>query len=640
MKTNFLLFTYNRSFHTEQVINNLKENTIMPDKLIVFQDGLKQEEDPQEWNAVNCLIKSIDWCKNEVIVSDHNKGLADSIVSGINYAFEDCDAVIVLEDDCVPAPEFVKFMVQCFEQYQTDPRVYAVSGYSWPIDLTQDTFDVYGCGRISSWGWGTWKDRWKNYHTDKSILKRIKNDKNMSRYMAVWGSDYEQMLLDRVKGINDSWAVFWGLYIIEKRGICINPYKSLIQNIGLDGTGTHCGKTNRFQVEICDSSIKEFCLPGTPTILQSTEAAFVDLYGNSTAVNHYREDQEKVLVYGCGQFFRKHEKEINTHYYIEAFIDKEKQGYYAGKAIIRTKDLSRGGRYDKILIMVQSINECMKITKELVGSYKVSADKIILGCCIFGSGCDFMKSISIKEDGTWEVEYVEEQCKLHIVNGEQFYNVKEVLVDHIYDYHLTDKKSEIVFDVGMNIGDAVLYFLNRKQVQKVYGYEPFKSTFAMAEKNLRQNDICRHRYEIFQYGISSSNEKRIIQYNMDMSCAQSTSLCGWKKGFEYYEKRGLINADNSVSEEIIVRKASEVFGQIMDKETGKNFVLKMDCEGEEYDILEELFQSGILKNFKIVMCEWHYRGKEKLLDYLEGAGFSWYSCDKNRDMGLIYAYKC
>ena len=159
MKTNFLLFTYNRSFHTEQVINNLKENTIMPDKLIVFQDGLKQEEDPQEWNAVNCLIKSIDWCKNEVIVSDHNKGLADSIVSGINYAFEDCDAVIVLEDDCVPAPEFVKFMVQCFEQYQTDPRVYAVSGYSWPIDLTQDTFDVYGCGRISSWGWGTWKDR-------------------------------------------------------------------------------------------------------------------------------------------------------------------------------------------------------------------------------------------------------------------------------------------------------------------------------------------------------------------------------------------------------------------------------------------------------------------------------------------------
>lgn len=639
MKISILLFTYNRSYHTEQVIKNLKNNTVMPDKLIVFQDGPKQDGNTGEWYKVNYLISSIDWCKKEVIVADHNKGLADSIVSGINYAFEDCDAVIVLEDDCVPAPEFIKFMKQCFVQYQDNPRVYSVSGYSWSINLPKDTFDAYGCGRVSSWGWGTWKDRWANYCKDSGILRRIKNDKNKSKYMAIWGNDYERMLLDQVAGRNDSWAVYWGLHVIEENGICINPYESLIQNIGLDGTGTHCGKTERFQVKVSDSLRTEFNLPPTPHIFHTTETAFADLYGNYTASNNHSENQEKALIYGCGQFFNRHEKDVNKLYYIEAFIDNMKKGYYAGKEIIELKDIRHIGHFDKILVMVQSINECLKITKELVGIYKVSTDKILLGFFMFDSGYKCIKSISIKKDGTWEVEYTAEEYKLHIANGEQFYNVKEVLIDHIYDYHLSYQRPEIVFDIGMNIGDAVLYFLSRKQVEKVYGYEPFKVTFEMAEKNIRQNNICRQRYEIFQYGISNTNEKRIIHYNMDMSCAQSTSLYCWQKGYEYYKERGLINAENSIAEEIEVKKASEVFSQVMDKEPEKNYILKMDCEGEEYDILGELFQSGILMRFKFIMLEWHYRGKKVLLKYLEDAGFSWCCSDKSQDMGLIYACK-
>ena len=363
------------------------------------------------------------------------------------------------------------------------------------------------------------------------------------------------------------------------------------------------------------------------------------IHENNTADNDYSEEREKVLIYGCGQFFKDHEKEINERYYVEAFIDREKKGYHVGKAIIGVKDTSRIGRYDKILIMVQNINECMKITKELTQTYKVSTDKIVPGCSMFGSAFNCIKSISVMEDGTWDVVYAEEGYKLHIVNGEQFYNVQEVLADHIYDYHLPDERPEIVFDVGMNIGDAVLYFTGRKQVEKVYGYEPFQSTFAIAKENIMRNDIGLHKYEIHQYGISNSNEKRRIYFNMDMSCAQSTSLYSWQKGFQHYKERGLVNAGNNVSEEIEVKKASEVFGRVMDKASWKNYILKMDCEGEEYDILEDLFLSGTIGKFKIIILEWHYRGKEVLLKYLGDAGFSWRCSDKGQDMGLIYAYK-
>ncbi len=42
MKIATLLFTYNRSYHTEQALSALKENTALPQKLIVFQDGRKR----------------------------------------------------------------------------------------------------------------------------------------------------------------------------------------------------------------------------------------------------------------------------------------------------------------------------------------------------------------------------------------------------------------------------------------------------------------------------------------------------------------------------------------------------------------------------------------------------------------------
>ena len=74
MKIATLLFTYNRSYHTEQVLAALKENTVLPQKLIVFQDGRKRETDINEWNKVNSLIHKIDWCDHEIVVSGYNKG--------------------------------------------------------------------------------------------------------------------------------------------------------------------------------------------------------------------------------------------------------------------------------------------------------------------------------------------------------------------------------------------------------------------------------------------------------------------------------------------------------------------------------------------------------------------------------------
>ena len=83
MKVATIVFVYNRSNHTKKVLNGLKYNYKLPEKLFIFQDGLKDKDNKEEWIKVNRLIHEIDWCNNEVIVSDYNKGLSDSIQGNI-----------------------------------------------------------------------------------------------------------------------------------------------------------------------------------------------------------------------------------------------------------------------------------------------------------------------------------------------------------------------------------------------------------------------------------------------------------------------------------------------------------------------------------------------------------------------------
>ncbi len=247
MRIATVLFTYNRSLHTKKVLESLKRNTILPVKLYIFQDGLKKQEDYEEWIRVNEQIKSVDWCESFCIVAKKNKGLANSIVDGINQVFLNNDAVIVLEDDCVAHPQFMEYMNQALEKYAGDSRVYAINGYGWPADVEKNGTDAYFAGRAGSWGWGTWKERWAEYEQDYKLLGRIKKEPYLAEQLQIWGEDLESYVLGNIEGTCNSWTVFWALKVIERSGYCLTPYESFIENIGFDGTGVHCEERNLVQ---------------------------------------------------------------------------------------------------------------------------------------------------------------------------------------------------------------------------------------------------------------------------------------------------------------------------------------------------------------------------------------------------------
>lgn len=233
-----ILFTYNRPWHTNKTLEALKKNSLKPEELWIFQDGPKNEND-KNWYEVGELIRNVDWCVNRVIVSDKNQGLGKSIVNGINKAFEEADAVIVLEDDCVTHPMFLDFMYDALNKYRLEKKVFQINANAYPVDLEQNGIDAFFTPRVDCWGWGTWKDRWQYMSLDYSILKRIKENEHTRYLLENYGKDLEGYMINTLYSKSNSWACFWGMTVFEQDGLCLSVYESLVENIGFDSSGTN-----------------------------------------------------------------------------------------------------------------------------------------------------------------------------------------------------------------------------------------------------------------------------------------------------------------------------------------------------------------------------------------------------------------
>lgn len=596
MNIAMILFTYNRSRHTNEVLNALSKNTVLPKKLYIFQDGLQEEDHRLEWEKVNHLIKEVNFCPVELVVSDTNKGVAESVVSGVDHVLKNHEAVIVLEDDCVPSVSFNRFMEQCLEKYKANKRVWSISGCTDPVELVKDdTYDVYGCGRTCSHGWGTWKDRWDKFCFDNNFLKRFRNDKQKSLNLAMWGNDCEQMLLANIAGKIDAWDVYWTLLVIENGGICVNPYESLIENIGWDGSGVHCGVSSRFDVKVSNKIIEDFNLPNDIDILPATQKAFVGLYGSYTATN--TENKEKVIIYGLGMFFQRYEKEINEQFYIEAFINKRQKGWFAGKKIISLSELSEYD-YSKIIIMVQDIQECFHIIKTLIDR-KVCCEKIILGHSLYGKYGKRIDEISVLPNGSFTVTCGSTSIK--VTTRTEFDNAYEILGEQLYNYRLNNGKKDVILDFGVITGASILYFLNHENVEKVYGYESLEKNYLLTKTNLESYLCDSNKVEIFQYKDSRDTTRK--------------------------------------ENPLMIENIPETVQSIINKHLDCNIVLKIDCESEGYSILRELSQNELLDKIILIMLKCHVRGKKAFSEDLRKMNFSWWIKIIDDDVEIVYIYR-
>lgn len=247
-----ILFVYNRPEHTLKTLSALQKNELASQsELYIFSDGSKNESDKELVNTVRKIISTCSGFKNITIHSQEiNKGLANSIISGVTEIITIHERVIVLEDDIITEPSFLSFCNNALSFYEDKKDIFSISGYSFPIEIPNNyPNDIYTARRASSWGWCTWKDRWLlNDWEMKDFDTFILNPVAIKEFNK-GGVDLTNMLQKQMLGKINSWAIRWCYTHFKNNAVCLYPTVSLVDNIGNDNSGTHSPGLSKYNAK-------------------------------------------------------------------------------------------------------------------------------------------------------------------------------------------------------------------------------------------------------------------------------------------------------------------------------------------------------------------------------------------------------
>jgi tetratricopeptide (TPR) repeat protein len=248
------LSTYSRLLHLKQTIEALKANTLAKESdLYIFSDAAKPG-DEEKVNAVRKYIDTINGFKNIHVIKRTENSRVRNSRNGIAGLLEKHGRCIFLEEDIVTAQGFLRFMNKSLNVYEKEKQIFSITGYSPPINIPADYIpDIFTLRRACGWGIGIWHDRFKkiSYLDKAEVLDRFSVNKEVEE-LSKYGDDLLNMILLDAAGKMDALDVkiFYHQFLNEK--YTIYPRKSLVRNIGLDGSGVHCSQTNKFDVDLWD----------------------------------------------------------------------------------------------------------------------------------------------------------------------------------------------------------------------------------------------------------------------------------------------------------------------------------------------------------------------------------------------------
>lgn len=251
-----VLFVYNRIDHVKKTLEALSENVLAnKTEAFIFSDGAKNNGDAQAVAEVRNFLREKRWetafKKITLIESPENKGLANSIISGVDQIIHKYGRVIVLEDDCVSRKDFLMYMNKCLDFYSEDPLIWSIGGYTVNIQFPNDYIsDVYIMGRTCSYAWGTWENRWDKVDWNVSDYSSFKWNYIKRKEFNKYGNDRARMLDLQQLGRKNSWAIRFCYAMFRNRQYTVYPRETRIKNIGYD-VGTHVsGNSDEFVVDL------------------------------------------------------------------------------------------------------------------------------------------------------------------------------------------------------------------------------------------------------------------------------------------------------------------------------------------------------------------------------------------------------
>lgn len=242
-----VLFVFRKPKVTERVLNALSKNPLAEQStLYIYADGPKENASPEALNdikKVRQIIRKKKWCKEVIIIEcDKNKGLANSVITGVTEIVNKHGRVIVMDDDQLPAKGFLKYLNDALNLYEKEERVFQISGYVFPFtNNVPSTYSAHFIPLTASPAWGTWKRAWDKFAPQVKGYEILKTNPDLSYRFDVDGIyPYTQMLFAQMEEKKvDSWAIRWWWTVFKNKGLALSPDKSLTQYLPSGAKATH-----------------------------------------------------------------------------------------------------------------------------------------------------------------------------------------------------------------------------------------------------------------------------------------------------------------------------------------------------------------------------------------------------------------
>ena len=169
-------------------------------------------------------------------------GIAKSINSGIDMMAKKYQKIIVIEDDCIPRKEFFHFFIKMLKKKDIFKKVGAICAYQFPNIHKKNNHTVHPVELdfFIPWGWATTSAHWKIYRNKKNNLKNFSTKYKLPKII----KKLNKIVKNNEKNI---WSLNFIIYNFLQGKKFIFPDKSLIKNIGFDGTGVNSKNTNVFE---------------------------------------------------------------------------------------------------------------------------------------------------------------------------------------------------------------------------------------------------------------------------------------------------------------------------------------------------------------------------------------------------------
>jgi hypothetical protein len=246
MNTPVLFLVFNRPHCTKQSLQAIR--AARPSKLYIAADGPRRgrDEELQATDMVRAIATAVDWpCEVSKLFQTGNLGCKHAVVSALDWFFTNEESGIIIEDDCLPSPDFFPYCEALLQRYANTEEVALISGANFVPHPAEHKYTYRFSRYANIWGWASWRRTWQSYDKDIAFWPSWKSS---NEWAHIFPDPVERRYWERIldathDGQIDTWDYQLAACMWRRHMYSVCPNTNLVANIGFDSSATHTRQT-------------------------------------------------------------------------------------------------------------------------------------------------------------------------------------------------------------------------------------------------------------------------------------------------------------------------------------------------------------------------------------------------------------